>query len=297
MRSAGVDRRAALLLDRVPHGRADRARRGAAGGGGPVTRTVAEVTPPSAGLDLLHVRVVDLDAGESTQVHSAGHESRGRRRGRLGRRADGRAARPRITRGDVFGEMADLVYAPPRTPVTLTATEPTQIAVGQAPATGRFAPRLSSRPVRWTPWHPRGRTGPASGRLHAGRPHPPPSGSSCTRGGFGRGSWTGWPPHRHDGRGRLAPRLEETYYFRFDRPSGFGFHRNFAPEDGLGRDPPAERRDPGRGPPRLSSLHRRARRQHVVAELPGGDRSDRARSPHFDPATGAGSPTTGRPGC
>ena len=36
------------------------------------------------------------------------------------------------------------------------------------------------------------------------------------------GQWSSFPPHKHDGRdGELA--LEEVYYYRFDRPDGFGF--------------------------------------------------------------------------
>ena len=41
-----------------------------------------------------------------------------------------------------------------------------------------------------------------------------------------RGTWAGWPPHRHDGVGG-SPYLEETYYFRLDRPEGYVLHRNF----------------------------------------------------------------------
>ncbi|MEY2959465.1 MAG: hypothetical protein RLZZ01_2033 [Actinomycetota bacterium] len=41
-----------------------------------------------------------------------------------------------------------------------------------------------------------------------------------------RGTWAGWPPHRHDGVDG-APYLEETYYFRLDRPEGYALHRNF----------------------------------------------------------------------
>ena len=47
-----------------------------------------------------------------------------------------------------------------------------------------------------------------------------------------RGSWTGWPPHRHDGLDG-SPYLEETYYYRFDRAAGFGIHRNFDLPRGL----------------------------------------------------------------
>ena len=32
-----------------------------------------------------------------------------------------------------------------------------------------------------------------------------------------RGTWAGWPPHRHDGV-QGSPYLEEVYYFRLDRP-------------------------------------------------------------------------------
>jgi 5-deoxy-glucuronate isomerase len=44
-----------------------------------------------------------------------------------------------------------------------------------------------------------------------------------------RGGWCGWPPHRHDGVDG-SPYLEETYYFRFDRPEGVALHRNYRTE-------------------------------------------------------------------
>jgi 5-deoxy-glucuronate isomerase len=36
------------------------------------------------------------------------------------------------------------------------------------------------------------------------------------------GQWSSFPPHKHDG-GDGEPALEEVYYYRFDRPEGFGF--------------------------------------------------------------------------
>ena len=36
------------------------------------------------------------------------------------------------------------------------------------------------------------------------------------------GQWSSFPPHKHDGTDG-EPALEEVYYFRFDRPDGFGF--------------------------------------------------------------------------
>ena len=36
------------------------------------------------------------------------------------------------------------------------------------------------------------------------------------------GEWSSFPPHKHDGADG-EPALEEVYYYRFDRPDGFGF--------------------------------------------------------------------------
>ncbi len=40
------------------------------------------------------------------------------------------------------------------------------------------------------------------------------------------GTWSGWPPHCHDGY-RGSPYLEEVYYYRFSPAYGFGIHRNY----------------------------------------------------------------------
>ena len=36
------------------------------------------------------------------------------------------------------------------------------------------------------------------------------------------GQWSSFPPHKHDGTDG-EPALEEVYYYRFDKPDGFGF--------------------------------------------------------------------------
>ncbi|MPZ18307.1 MAG: 5-deoxy-glucuronate isomerase [Luteitalea sp.] len=45
------------------------------------------------------------------------------------------------------------------------------------------------------------------------------------------GNWSSYPPHKHD---RHAPpieaALEETYYFRFAQPNGFGYQRLYSPD-------------------------------------------------------------------
>jgi 5-deoxy-glucuronate isomerase len=77
--------------------------------------------------------------------------------------------------------------------------------------------------------------------------------------------------------------LEETYYFRFDRPSGFGFHRNFAPEDRWEQSFPLFDQ----------TLVPVPRGYHLCGTGPAanmwllnflaGTPQDRTRSPHFDP--------------
>ncbi len=46
------------------------------------------------------------------------------------------------------------------------------------------------------------------------------------------GQWSSFPPHKHDG-GDGEPALEEVYYYRFDRPEGFGFQGLYE-TDGVG---------------------------------------------------------------
>lgn len=41
------------------------------------------------------------------------------------------------------------------------------------------------------------------------------------------GNWSSYPPHKHDEAQESECALEEIYYFRFDRPGGFGFHRTY----------------------------------------------------------------------
>lgn len=193
-----------------------------------MSRLVAEATPDSAGWDLLRVRVLDLDPGESLTVASSTHESAlvvvG---GHVEVEVDG--LRATIGRTEPFSAVADVVYAPPGAPVQVSSPGGAQLAVGQAPADGRLPARVVS--PREMSGVLRG-GGPARRQVVSCLADPIPAERLIVYEAWvPRGSWTGWPPHRHDGVDG-SPVLEETYYFRFDRPSGFGVHRNFAPEEG-----------------------------------------------------------------
>lgn len=129
-----------------------------------------------------------------------------------------------IGRPSPFTDLAAVVYLPPRTRATIRALRESEVATGSAPAEGRYPARV----VR-----PEEMSGEVRGGANATRqvvntfaPPIPAERIFSYEAWVPRGSWTGWPPHRHDGRDG-SPYLEETYYYRFDRPAGFGIHRNF----------------------------------------------------------------------
>jgi 5-deoxy-glucuronate isomerase len=133
----------------------------------------------------------------------------------------GQAAR----RADVFAERATAVYVPPGCAVDVRATTPTELALASTVGGELHAP-AGAAPAPIAPTdvvvHDRGQPGwkravhdivadtvPAQ-RLLVGETFNAP------------GEWSSFPPHKHDG-GDGEPALEEVYYYRFDRPEGFGF--------------------------------------------------------------------------
>jgi 5-deoxy-glucuronate isomerase len=131
----------------------------------------------------------------------------------------------RARRTDVFDGPATAVYLPPGTEIELVAHSRTELALaatvgGELPApAGAVAAAIGPAEVIV---HDRGRAGwqravhdivadtvPAQ-RLLVGETFNAP------------GHWSSFPPHKHDG-GDGEPALEEVYYYRFDRPDGFGF--------------------------------------------------------------------------
>jgi len=131
----------------------------------------------------------------------------------------------RAHRTDVFAEPATAVYLPPGTTIDAAAHAATELALAatvggelHAPPDAAPAPIAPAEVVA----HDRGRPGwqravhdivadrvPAQ-RLLVGETFNAP------------GQWSSFPPHKHDG-GDGEPALEEVYYYRFDRPDGFGF--------------------------------------------------------------------------
>jgi 5-deoxy-glucuronate isomerase len=128
-------------------------------------------------------------------------------------------------RSDVFDALASAVYLPPGTSVEVVAHAATELAL--ATTVDCMLDAVSgSEPVCIGPddvvAQARGQSGwkrevhdviaagvPAQ-RLLVGETFNEP------------GQWSSFPPHKHDG-GDGEPALEEVYYYRFDRPDGFGF--------------------------------------------------------------------------
>ena len=174
-------------------------------------------------MDLLHFDVTELREGESRVFHEAEREL-----AIVGVAGAGVASvdgeEVELARGDVFSEPGSLLYLPPGTPATLTARADWSVAVGSAPASGRYPIRLIT-PAEVSVEMRGG--GAAVRQVNHLLAHPLPAERLIVYEVLvPAGAWAGWPPHCHDGT-HGSPYLEETYYFRFDRPDGFGFHRNY----------------------------------------------------------------------
>jgi 5-deoxy-glucuronate isomerase len=135
-----------------------------------------------------------------------------------------------IGRQDVFRELTDIVYLPPRTEYRVTAVHPCEFAIGRAPATGKLPPRrIRCGEVRGSV---RGGANVARGvnvlldsdalseRLIAFEIRPP------------SGNWSSFPPHRHDTRDNSSYH-EETYYYRLTPADGFALQRIYTRDTDL----------------------------------------------------------------
>ncbi len=182
-----------------------------------------DVTPESAGWDYLSYQVLKLAAGESYTYQTSTNEVAltllsGSGTLRVGDQSF------EVARQGVFVELGPVLYVPPGHEVTVTADSNFEFAIGGAPAEGKYPVRLflpeeikaelrgggsAHRQVCHTLSYPL----PAE-RLILYEVYVP------------GGSWSGWPPHCHDGYGGSA-HLDETYHFFTEPEYGFVMHRNY----------------------------------------------------------------------
>ncbi|MEO6652409.1 MAG: 5-deoxy-glucuronate isomerase [Ilumatobacteraceae bacterium] len=192
--------------------------------------TLLDITPESAGWGSIAFAVIDVRAGAPHRGGAADRETAIVTIEGAGRvLVDGMTVD--VARTSVFDQVGRIVYVPPGVDFTIETDRTVTVAVGSAPAEGKLPVRV------FEPSEMRSeiRGGGAAYRqvVHA-LAHPLPAEHLILYEVYvPRGTWAGWPPHRHDGVDG-SPYLEEVYYFRLDRPEGYVLHRNFT--DGAGRD-------------------------------------------------------------
>lgn len=185
--------------------------------------TALQVTPEIAGWRFLDFTVTILGAGQQVRIETVGREVavvplEGAFAAQVG------GERFELSRSSVFTEMASVLYLPPRTTCTFTTETGAEFSVGGAPAQGELPVRLITPGEMKT--EVRGGGG-ATRQVNHILAYPLPAERLILYEVYvPRGGWSGWPPHCHDGY-EDSPYLEETYYFRFDPPNGWGLHRNY----------------------------------------------------------------------
>jgi 5-deoxy-glucuronate isomerase len=184
---------------------------------------VLEVTPASAGWTSLDFSVVVIDAASPQVIETGAREvAIVPLEGTV--RASVESEVHSLHRAGVFAEMAQVLYLPPGRSVRLEADSRAEVAIGGAPAEGRYPVRL------FEPTEMRSEVrggGAATRQVNHILAHPLPAERLILYEVYvPRGGWSGWPPHCHDGY-EGSPYLEETYYFRLSPDDGWAIHRNY----------------------------------------------------------------------
>ncbi|MDH3498850.1 MAG: 5-deoxy-glucuronate isomerase [Acidimicrobiia bacterium] len=189
----------------------------------PGESTLIEITPASAGWSYLEFSIHHVVPGAPHQTDSADREiAIVPLEGSGVVRVDGRDID--LGRRSVWDEMPRVVYIPPDRALQISTETDLRYAIGGARADGRFPVRV----IEPHEMHSEVRGGGASRRqVNHILAHPLPAERLILYEVYvPRGTWSGWPPHCHDGYAG-SPYLEETYYFRLDPPNGFAVHRNW----------------------------------------------------------------------
>jgi 5-deoxy-glucuronate isomerase len=184
---------------------------------------LVEVTPAAAGWRYLSFRVVALRAGEAW-----GHATGGTEAALVPLQGRATASVPpqtfMLARESVFASKPHVLYVPPGSDLALRAETDFEFALGGAPAEGRYPVRLF-RPEEMRAEMRGGGT--ALRQVNHILAAPLPAERLILFEVYvPGGTWSGWPPHCHDGFGG-SPYLEEIYYYRFTPDYGFGIHRNY----------------------------------------------------------------------
>jgi 5-deoxy-glucuronate isomerase len=195
----------------------------------PKSKFLLNITPETAQWKYISFKVVRLSPNESIEADTATEEvvvvplvGRGKLL------FNGQTHE--LARKDLFRELADIAYLPPRTKYKLEAIESLELAIGGAPAEGKLPARIIPRnqfprAVRGGANAERGVSTLADSdevteRLVVYEIHTP------------SGNWSSFPPHRHDTRDNSSYH-EETYYYRFLPENGFAIQRIYTRDTDL----------------------------------------------------------------
>ena len=192
-------------------------------------RVVCATNPAAARWTYLTYATVDLATGSTIRLHTAATEvAVVPLAGRCTATAAGVHAT--MARRNVFTDPGSVFYVAPGQTMELRAETDCTVAIGSAPADAVYPTRyVAPEDVRVEL-----RGGGAAHRQVAHLLSPPAEAHRLIlyEVHVPRGSWSGWPPHCHDGEDG-SPYLEETYYFEHQPTSGFGIHRNFRDATGF----------------------------------------------------------------
>lgn len=184
---------------------------------------VVDVTPAVANWRFLSFKLVRLDVQHPVEIHSD-HEELALvpLHGACDVIVEGRPYR--LTRSDVFEERGSLLYVPPGREVVLETTSECSLAIGGAPASDAYPVRFMAGVDSVVELRGGGTAFRQIGHLLA--PRVGAHRLIVYEVYVPRGTWSGWPPHCHDGHDG-SPYLEETYFFRLQPRDGFAIHRNY----------------------------------------------------------------------
>ncbi|MBI3183878.1 MAG: 5-deoxy-glucuronate isomerase [Myxococcales bacterium] len=192
--------------------------------------TLVSVDPARAGWELISFEVLRLGPGERRERDTGSAE---RCLVFLGGRASVESSEGDFgevgERAEVFGGRCHALYLPPGTRYALTALGELELAEASAPTSARH-PARHIRPAE-VAIEERG-DGNASRTIHHVLPPERPAERLMVVEVFTpSGNWSSYPPHKHDEhRPPHEHDLEEIYYFRVDRPGGWGLQRIYTPD-------------------------------------------------------------------
>lgn len=189
-----------------------------------------EVNPHIANWRFLSFKVVALEARQTHHGDTLGNEEMIVFLSGSARVVAGGQDSEITGRKSVFDGLPYQVYLPPGTVYSVTATTDLEFSVGGAPAEGKFPIRLYG-PTDLTV-EMRGGANVTRAVTHLTGPGVDVEKLFMFEVYTPSGNWSGFPPHRHDGR-MGSSYLEETYYFKVTPTDGFGVFRVYTGDTDL----------------------------------------------------------------